>query len=61
MGQMLRLVLIPQLYPLIRLNLVILEYIYTLYSETFYATLTLIIVKSGSLEIVYNFMQSPYI
>lgn len=54
---MLRLVLIQQLYPLTYLNLVILEPLYTLYSETFPVTLTLIFIRGCSLEVEYNFMQ----
>lgn len=49
---MLRLGLIQQLYPLIHLNIVISEHLYTLYSETFFVTLTLIFLKSSSLEVV---------
>lgn len=54
---MLRLVLIQQLYPLTYLNLVILEPLYTLHSETFPVTLTLIFIRSRSLEVEYNCMQ----
>lgn len=57
-GQMLRLVLIQQLYPLIHLNLVILEYLYILHIEIFSVTLTIIFSSSSSLEVVYDFMQS---
>ena len=49
---MLRLGLMQQLYPLIHLNLVISEHLYTLYGETFFVTLTLILPKSSALEVV---------
>lgn len=46
-GQMLRLVLIQQSHPLIALIFVILEYLYTLYLETFSVTSTLVFPRSS--------------